>query len=377
MGLSWTLGKIAGIQIKVHVTFFLALIWGAVMWGGGTISSLAYGALLTLVLFGVVLLHELGHSLAARRYGIAVHDIMLLPIGGVARLSHMPEKPTEELVVALAGPAVNLAFVLVLAPVLSISMGRGLLSGGLLPPGLETTASPIGLVGFLLLVNVSLLLFNLIPAFPLDGGRVLRALIALKLPYVRATGLAAMIGRGMAIALGFYGLVSLDFILVLVAAFIFFAAGAESYEVKTREALKGFRVTEVLESHPQILTPDLPPHLAFERLARSHRRALAVVDQEGGFLGMVSPDGIQRRWRDGQRGPLSAFLEKPGVVLDCGNALDFARQQMLEKQAWVAPVFCGRDFAGLLDLESIARVISSRGAMRHPENGGLGGVADA
>jgi Zn-dependent protease len=363
MGWSWKVGKVGGIEIKIHATFVLALVWGAVVWGGGRLSGLAYGTLLTIVLFSVVLLHELGHSIAAKRYGIPVQDIMLLPIGGVARLSRMPEKPSEELVVALAGPLVNVAFILLFAPVVLLGGGlggRSLTATALASPGLASFTA------FVLLVNASLLLFNLIPAFPLDGGRVLRALLALKLPYVRATDMAAAIGRVLAVGLGVYGLMSFNFLLPIIAVFIFAAAGAESSEVRARESLKGMQVTEVLEADAPILTPDMPAHLAFERLARSRHPALAIVGEDGAYLGMVTAAGMQRRWREGVRGPLSAFVDEAGVVLDCSFGLDAARQQMVERQVWVAPVYCGPDFAGLLDMESIGRLISVRRLGKNP-----------
>jgi Zn-dependent protease len=375
MGWSWKMGKIAGIEIRVHATFLLALVWGALMWGGGRVSGLAYGALLTLVLFSIVLLHELGHSLAAKRYGIPVQDIVLLPIGGVARLSRMPEKPSEELVVALAGPAVNLALVLLLSPVVFLSNSAALLDGRLPAQDSMASPSPMGFATFLFLVNTSLLVFNLIPAFPLDGGRVLRALLAFKLPYARATSLAASIGRGLAIVLGVYGLVTFDFFLAVVAIFIFAAAGAEGEDVTARESLKGVRVTEVLEGHSPVLTSDVPAHLAFARLVHSRQPAMAIVDQNGGFLGMVTAAGLQRRWREGVRGPLSDYFEVPGIALDCGSSLDVARRQMLENQAWVAPVYCGREFAGLLDLETIGRVLALR--RNGQDLSGMGTAVDA
>jgi Zn-dependent protease len=376
MGWSWKLGKLGGIEIKVHATFLLALAWGAVAWGGGKVSGLAYGAFLTLVLFSVVLLHELGHSLAARRYGIPVHDILLLPIGGVARLARMPEKPAEELVVALAGPAVNVAFVLLLVPLFLLG-GSGLPVGDALSASSLASPSLAGFAGFLLMVNTSLLLFNLIPAFPLDGGRVLRAVLAFKLSSVQATDLAALIGRGLAIAIGLYGLVTFNFLLAVVALFIFAAAGAEAQDVRARDSLKGLRVTEVLESHPPLLTPDTPVHLAFERLARSRHPALAIVDQNGGFQGIVTAGGIQRRWREGVRGPLSAYIDEPGLTLDCTFALDVARHQMLERQTWVAPVYCGREFAGLLDFETIGQAISLRRMGKSAEPPSVGTAANA
>jgi Zn-dependent protease len=376
MGWSWKLGTFAGIEIRIHPTFLFALVWGAVMWGGGRFSGLAYGALLTLVLFSTVLLHELGHSLTAKRYGITVRDIMLLPIGGVARLSRMPEKPAEELVVALAGPAVNLAFVLLLAPFVLLSNGAALVEGGLAAVDLASSPSPMGLTTFLLLVNVSLLLFNLIPAFPLDGGRVLRGLLAFWLPHARATSIAATIGRGLAVVLGLYGLLTLNLFLSVSAIFIFAAAGAESEEVTAREKLRGLRVTEALQLQSPALTLDTPPHLAFERLVRSHQPVMAVMDQDGGFFGLVTTTEMQRRWRQGVRGPLSEYTEKTEVALDCSSSLDVARQQLLQSQAWVAPVYCGREFAGLLNLETIGRILALRRNGQDIGRAGLGTTVD-
>jgi Zn-dependent protease len=371
------LGTIAGIDIKMHAAFLLALVWGAVMWGGGEISGLAYGTLLTLVLFSIVLLHELGHALAARRYGIPTQDIVLLPIGGVARLSRMPEKPMEELVVALAGPAVNMAFALLLTPVVLVGSGVDLFLGTLPPVDSIASPTPLGFATFLFVVNVSLLLFNLIPAFPLDGGRVLRSLLAFRLPRARATGIAVLIGRGLAVLLGVYGLLNFDFFLALIALFIFAAAGAEGEEVAAREKLRGLRVTEVLDGHAPVLTSDVPAHLAFERLLRVGQPAMAVVNQDGGFLGVVTVAGMQRRWREGERGPLSDYAEKTDVVLDCGSSLDVARQQMLANQAWVAPVYCGGEFAGLLNMSTIGRIVSLGRHGRNIRQAGPGTTTDA
>jgi len=374
---SWKLVTIAGIDIKVHAAFLLALVWGAVMWGGGRPSGLAYGALLTLVLFAVVVLHELGHALAARLYGIPVQDIVLLPIGGVARLSRMPEKPIEELVVALAGPAVNVAFAVLLAPVVLMGSGVDLLNGTL--PSLDSMATPtaMGFATFLLMVNVSLLLFNLIPAFPLDGGRVLRSLLAFRLSRSKATRAAVLIGRGLAILLGVYGLLTSNFFLALTALFIFAAAGAEGEEVAAQEKLKGLRVDEVIDGHSPVLTADMSAHMAFERLLRQAQPAMAVVDQQGGFIGVVTSSGMQSRWREGERGPLSNYAQKTEVVLDCGSSLYAARQQMLANQAWVAPVYCGGEFVGLLNLGTIGRLLALRGRGRDLGQAGLGAAIDA
>lgn len=356
---SWKIGTLAGIEIKIHATFVLALVWGAYLWGGSSVSGLLYGVLLTIALFAVVVLHELGHSVAARRYGIPVHDIILLPIGGVARLSRMPEEPAQELVIALAGPAVNVAFVAILAPLVVFGLAPQVLARGLsaLPdfaaPGLANAAT------FLLVINATLLAFNLIPAFPMDGGRVFRALLAMKLPYLRATRIASYVGRGLAVLLGIYGVMSFNFTLSLVALFVFFAAGAEGQEVSYREKLRAVHVNDVLDSGAPVLLADAPVHLAFERFGHSPYPALAVVDQTGNFIGTVTYKGMQSKWTQGIRGSVEAFVDQPDVLLECGESLDLARQQMVEAQASVAPVYCGKEFAGLLDFSAIGRALAS------------------
>ncbi len=197
---SWKIGTLAGIETRIHVTFLLLLAWvGAAHWiAGRSMDAALNGMAFILAVFGCVLLHELGHSLAARRYGIPTRDITLLPIGGVARLERMPEKPAQELWVALAGPAVNVAIAAVLFAWLSITHSWAPLGQ------MHVASGPF--VERLLVTNVWLVLFNLIPAFPMDGGRVLRALLASRMEYVRATQIAAGIGQGLAFVFGLIGL---------------------------------------------------------------------------------------------------------------------------------------------------------------------------
>ncbi len=363
MSWAWRLGTIRGIDIKVHLTFVFALLWGALVLGQSGPGGWLYGIALTVILFGIVLLHELGHSLAAQRYGISVNDIVLLPIGGVARLSRMPEKPAQELVVALAGPAVNLALVLLLTPLLVTGMILGWGMGGEFALPALTQPGLLNLVAFLVVINVSLLLFNMLPAFPMDGGRVLRALLALRLPYARATDIAATVGRGFAVAFGLFGLLSGNLTLALVAVFVFFGAGAEAQEVAQREQLRGLIVSEVIDNQAPLLPAHLPAYTAFERLVRSPYSALAVADEAGQVIGVVTRWGMQRRWTEGVRGPIALFAESPALVLQCGTPLELARQQMADAQAPVVAVYCGNSFEGLLDLETISRALTLRGQM--------------
>jgi Zn-dependent protease len=219
MRVSWKLGRVAGIDVYLHPTFFLALLFVLVSSGG------TFAAAVMLAAYGCVVLHELGHALMARQYGIATQDITIYPIGGVARLSRMPKSPGAELLIALAGPAVN------------VLIAIGLVGLSLLMP-LEVSGEVGQFMVNLLLVNVVLAVFNLIPAFPMDGGRVLRALLSGWLGRLNATRVAAGLGRLLAVAGGFYCLVT-DFsglwLQVLLAIFIYYAAGSELAQVEAEE----------------------------------------------------------------------------------------------------------------------------------------------
>ena len=216
---SITIARIAGTEIRIHLTFLLLLLWiGIAQYlDGGTAQALD-GVLFVVAVFACVVLHELGHALAARRYGIATPDITLLPIGGIANLSRIPDNPTEEIVIAFAGPLVNVVIAAILVVPLGLRVGPMLLtSHGLLPEGLANTPSLNTLLVWLFAANVSLVLFNLIPAFPLDGGRMLRALLAMFMGLPRATRAASAIGQLIAVGLGVYAVLSGHFILALVA----------------------------------------------------------------------------------------------------------------------------------------------------------------
>jgi Zn-dependent protease len=289
--------------------------------------------------FVFVVLHELGHAVAAQRYGIPVHDILLLPIGGLARLSRMPEKPSQELVVSLAGPAVNLVLILALLPFVGVGLAMQVAQDGSLRLPSTMTPGLLNLATFLLMTNVTLLLFNMIPAFPLDGGRVLRALLSMRLPSATATRLAAAIGKVFALIFGMVALLS--------------------------GMLRGVTVAEAVDANAPTLPADAPAHLAFDRLMRSPHGALAVLDDDGAFLGIVTRAGMQRQWAAGVRGEVLSFAEQPSLVMRGEATLDAARRDMVEAGTTIAVVFIQDCFAGLLDFEAIRRVLT----MRH--RGGL------
>ncbi len=219
---AWNLGSISGIKIRVHWSFlivpFLAYYSNVAAGQGVALTAVT----LVLSVFGCVLLHELGHAFAARQFGIGTRDILLLPIGGVASLEHMPRKPMQELWIAVAGPLVNVVI-------------AGAIFIGLFVGGVGTTNFFGWFLTTLAIYNLLLVGFNLIPAFPMDGGRVFRSIMAMFYPYTRATQLAATLGKYCAIALGLFGLFSGQFMLILLAAFVYFAGQAELMQVMRSE----------------------------------------------------------------------------------------------------------------------------------------------
>jgi Zn-dependent protease/CBS domain-containing protein len=363
--MSWsiTLGRIFGVQIKVHLTFFFILVWGAFSFGGS--AGPWYGLLVTVALFTLVLLHELGHSLAAKGYGIPVNDITLLPIGGVARLARMPEKPIQELVVALAGPAVNVVLGMALLPIvlaLAVSQGATLSLGMWSQPGV------LGLLTFLLSANLSLAAFNLIPAFPMDGGRVFRALLGTFLDYQRATSLAVGLGRFLAIGFGVFGLLTGQFFLAFIALFIFTASGQEGAAVAARSVLRNVRVGQTLAQNTATLSPGTTVGQAASLAASGHRPDFAVLDPHSRrLLGVVSRADLARavergQWYRGVTEMMQPVQNVPSVTLN--TTLAEVQERLAQASGRVAAVYDGQLFQGLISLDDVRRAFYflSRGA---------------
>ena len=281
---SFPVGRIAGIDLKIHGTFFLLLAWiGFVYYREGGAAAAIDGLIFILLIFLCVILHEFGHALAARRYGIKTRDITLLPIGGLARLERMPDNPREEVVVALAGPAVNV----VIAAALWIVIG--LTSGIPAPEMMEHTGIPLALRLFT--VNIWLVLFNMIPAFPMDGGRVLRALLAMGMNYARATQVAASIGQGIAFLFFIIGL-WWNPLLLLIAVFVYFGASSELAFAQMRSISKDLRVSAAMVTQFQSLPLDATLHDAVEELLSTSQHEFPVTDHEGKVHGILTRDDM-------------------------------------------------------------------------------------
>ncbi|RME50997.1 MAG: CBS domain-containing protein [Caldilineae bacterium] len=350
---SFQIARVQGIQIRVHVTFVLVVVWGAFNYGsGGGLRGLAFGALLTLLVFGIVLLHELGHSLAALRFGIAVRDITLLPIGGVARLERMPQKPVQELVVAVAGPLVNVVLALLSIPVLWH------LTGGY--PLAILFAGPLranfsGLFVFLFIINLSLLIFNLIPAFPLDGGRIFRALLATGLGFGRATRLAVWVGQGLAFLMGLYGLWRGNWLLAFVALFIFSAGSAEGRSMAVRSVLDSIRVREALSNMHTVLHPGFTVIEVATMTLHNPQTNFPVMLGDV-LIGIIGRHDIRRALAEGQKwATVAEVMRRDFPTLRPDATLTDAQDTMFQANSPVAAVYEGTRLCGLLSFEDIER----------------------
>jgi len=228
-----------GIGIYVHATFLLLPLFVLLSnMGTGQIGWALYSIMMIPAVFACVVLHELGHALTARKYGIETRDITLYPIGGVARLERLPQRPIEEFWIAVAGPAVNVVIAALLAPICLFVVGTDFSAW---------TNSLLGLVLFpLLFANVLLVLFNLLPAFPMDGGRVLRALLAIHLGQLRATTIAVQIGVAMAVVFGIVGLVTGQLMLPVIGVFVYLVGQQELAAVRYRYAYRSREPLDVI-----------------------------------------------------------------------------------------------------------------------------------
>lgn len=284
MSWSFSIGRLFGSELRVHVTFFLLLAWvGYAAYAEAGWSGALENVLFVIALFACVVAHEFGHALTARRYGIKTPDITLLPIGGLARLEKMPEKPGQEILVALAGPMVNVAIWALL-----------MLAGAKMSLGMAEDLDLTGpeFLSRLAFVNLFLALFNLVPAFPMDGGRVFRALLSLAMDRVRATQMAAVAGQIVAFLFGFVGLSSGNPVLVLIAVFVFVAANAESQDVAMRAVARQLSARDATITSYESLLPHDTLEAAASALVHSTQHEFPVIDMEGNFLGFVTRNAL-------------------------------------------------------------------------------------
>jgi len=357
MGWSFNIGSVAGTAVRIHVTFllFLAWIFGVSYIAGGP-QQAWNGLEFLLLLFLCVLLHEFGHIFTARAFGVATPDVILLPIGGVSRLERIPEQPSEEFLIAIAGPAVNVA----IAALLVLAGGASLDLNHLV--ALESTST--SMVDRLAAVNVFLAVFNLIPAFPMDGGRVLRALLASRFGYVHATEIAAAIGQWVAFLLGFLGLFG-NPLLIFIAIFVYLAASSEAHLVAIRAISQGVPVTAAMMTQFATLTPDEHVEAAVETLLRTSQGEFPVVDGAGRPVGVLARNDLIRALKE--RGPDAKVAEAMAAeipTLGHRHCLDEAFRLLQEKRVPAVAVVDASDrLIGLVTPETIGEMLMVHRAM--------------
>lgn len=353
---SWKIASFSNIDVFIHATFLLIIGWvGLSYWQQTrTLEGTLEGILFTLVLFGCVVLHEFGHALTARRYGIKTRDITLYPIGGVARLERMPDKPIQEFWVALTGPAVNVFIAVLLFVWLILSDTLAPLSG------LSMTGGPF--IERLLLVNITLVVFNMIPAFPMDGGRVLRALLAMRLEYTRATQLAATIGQGMAFLLGFIGLFTNPF-LVFIALFVWIGAAQEASMVQMKTALGGIPVERVTITNFQSLSPQDRLSRAVELILAGSQTDFPVIDNDRVVGVVLRNDIVSALSREDPAVNVASLMRRDFEVVDASEMLEPAFARLQTCGCHTMPVVRQGQLVGLLTTDNIGEFLMIQSAL--------------
>ena len=363
MGWAIPIFSIRGTVIRIHITFLLFLVWlWAIFYRQGGAEAAWEGTTFVVLIFLCVLLHELGHVFAARRYGVHTTTVTLWPFGGISNLERMPDRPSEELVVALAGPAVNV----VIATVLILYLGATLDLEQLTKIENPKISMAVKIAG----ANVILVLFNLIPAFPMDGGRVLRALLAIRMGNARATELAASIGQGFAVVFGILG-IFYNPMLIIIAVFIFLAASGEAAHAQLRAVARGALVSDAMVTQFQSLGTGATVNDAVDALIHTTQTEFPIVDGGGHLRGVLTRnDMIKALKASGPDTPVLDVMETDIPTVPARSSLERALKAFTEKGKSVvgATDVQGR-LVGLVTRENLGEMMmlqSARPARRGP-----------
>src|SRR6267143_4869742 len=361
--MSWSLPivRIAGIQLRIHITFLLLIVWlafGYYSQGGSAVA--ASRVIFILLLFLCVVLHEFGHAFAAKAFGINTPDITLLPIGGVARLERMPEEPVQELIIAAAGPAVNVIIAICLYLVIGT---RGLLEPGTVQGG--------DLIAQLLTINVVLVLFNMLPAFPMDGGRVLRALLATRLSYARATQVAATVGQAFAFFFGIIGLFGVPGIynpnpfLIFIAFFVYIGASQEAALAQMRDVSRRFPVSSAMVREFRSLPKSATLEEAVDALLATSQHDFPVLDEAGNVAGILTRhDLIAALRKNDPTIRVGDVMRRDIPTVTTGTRFEEAFRIMQECNCPAVPVLDSmKRLVGLLTPENVSELMMVQSAL--------------
>jgi Zn-dependent protease/predicted transcriptional regulator len=374
MDWSLTLGSIHGIKIRIHVTFLLVMVWAAYNWGTvlrGGWSGAAYGVAFTIVVFFCVVLHELAHGLVATRYGVNVHEIELSPIGGLARMDSVPEAPSQELTMALAGPLVNL----LLAVPLGIVVALLIRNHAIKSPGhllyLMRKPSLQGFVLNLFATNIFLALFNLLPAFPMDGGRALRSVLSWAIGRSSATNLATAIGQWLAAVMGFAGLLVGNLVMALIGAFVFMSARQEQQLSNLQGILGDVPVSEALGTTFSTLSPHDTLDTVLERTRHGQAAPFAVLESSR-LVGLLTTADITTALETyGVSAVVGHIMRQDAPVLSPTDTLAYASQLMARSGLAGLPVTQDGQLLGMVTRQQIQQIYRFLAAQRRRQSHSL------
>ncbi len=357
-----TLFTVSGIEVRVHWSFILILAWGAFIYSGGAESPLngaLYGVLVIMLLFLCVTLHEFGHAFVAKYFKINVPHITLLPIGGVASLERMPDKPMQEFLIAIAGPIVNFVIAaLLFLPTQWSGAFAGLTSvqqfiTQMQSPGLSN------LLLYLLITNIGLGVFNLLPAFPMDGGRVLRALLAFAIPYVQATRIAVFVGRLMAAVFAIWGILNGQIFLLLIAFFVYVGGGSEQEAVESRAVLRNVKARQALTPNAVNLYTSERVDRAVDLIMNSYQTDYPVLDLSGRFVGVLTRARLIYGLKEvGADARIVDVMVRAEEVPVCASNQDLAQiwELMAGGGSRVVAIKDNGQFLGLITIDDITEV---------------------
>jgi Zn-dependent protease/CBS domain-containing protein len=357
--MKWSLkiGRFAGIDVYMHVTFMLLVSWVALIYWqqGQSITAVIKGVGFILAVFLCVVLHEFGHALTARRYGIKTRDIILLPIGGVARLERLPTNPLQELWVALAGPAVNV--------VIAIGLFIWLNLFASFEPLQKLTVTTGPFLERIMAVNLFLVGFNMIPAFPMDGGRVLRAILATRKEYSRATQIAASIGQGIAVFFGFIGLLYNPFLL-FIAFFVWIGAAQEANMVQMQSAISSIPVQQAMLTDFKSLQKNDDLDRAIELTLAGSQRDFPVVDN-GRILGILTQTDLLKALSARNQYPtVTTAMQNNFVTVDSLEMLESAFAKLTGCNCHTLPVMLNGKLVGLLTMDNLGEYMRIHAALK-------------
>jgi Zn-dependent protease/CBS domain-containing protein len=353
---SWRIARIGGVDIYVHATFLLLLAWvGFSHWSERrSIAAAVDGVSFVLAIFSCVVLHELGHALAARKFGIPTRDITLLPIGGLARLERMPDKPLQEMWVAVAGPLVNVVIAASLFAGLYISTSVGTLN--------QLTLTTGSFVARLMIVNIILVVFNLIPAFPMDGGRVLRAFLALSMDYTVATQVAATVGQAIALVFGFLGFFVNPWLL-FIALFVWIGAAQEASMTQMKMSLSGIPARRAMLTDFRTVAPEDNLSSVMDLILAGSQTDFPVVDSAG-LQGILTRSNLlQAVAKQGPQTPVADVMQRDYQTVSPGEMLEVAFNRLQQCPCRTLPVVHSGQLVGLITAENIGEFLMIQSAL--------------